>query len=261
MWPRKQCTLRLGRHSCQLWLRQGRQLQWLAKQDLQPAGESNTPYEPMGLAIQHLAQYVPKQARVQVIADSHWLPILLLDTGRSPLTGEQVHALAMHRFTEARGETARSWQFMSNYLAGEPKALAFGCPTQLRQAVAAGFSEHLGPSAFSGLQPTLNWAMQATNAEPGGQAACCTVLHEQDRSLLVFSKAHNLLGFHPSALLSMDPQQLVNEAKLLAWRCGVPARDWTFQVLSFDEQPRAKSSVMTTTPLNWTTLASSESGA
>lgn len=257
MWPRKQCVLRLGRHDCQLWLRQGRQMQLLATQELQSSAP-NTPYEPLRLAIQHLAPYVPDQARVQVIADSHWLPALLLDTGRAPLTETQVDALAMHRFTEARGEATRSWQFMSAYRAGERKALAFGCPPQLRQAVSESLAEHLAPAAFAGLQPTLNWAMSTAYAKPSGQAERCTVLSEQDRSLMVFSRGQSLLGFHSAAPVVGEPQHLMRDTQLLSWRCGVPAKDWHFHVLSFDAPPRKQSNMLPIPQLTWTSLASTE---
>lgn len=257
MWPRKQCILRLGRHGCELWLEQSRAVLGLAKQSV-PQAEAQSPYEPLRLAIQQLAQHVPARARVQVIVDSHWLPVLLVDTGHAPLAGGHINTLAMHRFAEVRGEAVRNWAFMSNYLAGDRKALAFGCPPQLQQVVQSTLAENAAPRAFCGLQPTLSWAMAKAPAKLGMQSNRCTVLHEQDRSLMVLSQGASLLGFHPALPAFESPQQFMHEAQRYAWRCGVPNKDWRFQVLAFEPRGPHESSDLGIPELNWSTLVSWE---
>lgn len=236
-------VLRLGQAQCQLWQSHGHG-QSLTLRLLANRAVNHIAHDQHAQLAQEVRQLLQEALpadsaafRLQVLADSKWLPLTLLQTGRAPLSASQVQALAQHRFKEVFGDQALHWTIESNYVSGDTHTLAFACPaallTNLRQALTSDAlgsptsSTAAGPLTSSSerlvrlesLQPTFAWIWN--HAPRLGSDPCYLVLAEHDRSVMAWIHKGRIKALQAAAPFMHCATDLAEHLPIQALRCGV----------------------------------------
>jgi hypothetical protein len=208
-------VVRLGQAFFQLWRVEGKRLVLTASE---PAHHiAHDQYQAIAQALAAMVQSLPSSARVQVLADSKWMPVSLLLTGRAPLSHAQIEALATHRFVQMFGEVANGWGVQTSYVAGDQHALAFACSTALQGKLAEGLSTR----KFAGLEPTLSWAWRRAERDHGLRGPSCLVLAEHDRSLIAWlTSSGKVQALQTAGPVLLGPAHVAKVLPLQALRSG-----------------------------------------
>lgn len=207
-------VLRLGQTYAQLWQADGQG--WTLLDSRSSHQLAHDQHQPLVELATSLTQTLPDRARIQVLADSKWMPLSMLLTGKPPLSGEQVDTLARHRFSQVFGDQTASWRIQTTYVAGDEQALAFGCPAGLE----AGLRQNL-KKRLCGLAPTLSWAWDYWRSTAGHHGAWLA-LAEHDRSILVWLSKGKAAALQPAGPVPKNPNQFLRAMRTEALRCGVP---------------------------------------
>ncbi|MBC7701778.1 hypothetical protein [Aquabacterium sp.] len=234
--------LRLGQAFMQLWRFNGHG--WVQIGCLPVHHLGHDQYQAIADLLPGLTQALPLGASVQVLADSKWMPVSLLNTGKAPLSRNQVDVLAKHRFAQIFGESANHWTIQTSYVAGDAQAMAFGCPAGLqaclRQSLEAQQPNGRGKYCFTGLAPTLSWAWNEAWRAHVGQAGSWLVLAEHDRSILVWASKGQASALQPAGPILLNPAQVNQLLKTESLRCGVVEETCAVLGTSFEDLPSMK---------------------
>ncbi|MDO9236957.1 MAG: hypothetical protein Q7U28_13120 [Aquabacterium sp.] len=254
LWPfgRAGYLVRLGQASVQLWQGHGRAWQQLGSLPCQHLAFDQAPA--LGELLTTLLKDLPSGARVQVLADSKWMPVNFNLMGAKPLASQQVQALAKHRFAQVFGEQAHDWDIQTTYVSGDPHALAFACPSALQ----ASLKQAIG--AMSGLQPTFSWVWNQCWQSHVGSGDAWVLLEEQDRSLMALISGGKPIALQAAAPIFTNPLQLNQSLQTEALRCGVLTQTKLVHGVSF-EAKAAMTAQSATTPmggLRWQVLGHTE---
>jgi hypothetical protein len=243
------CVLRLGQAHFQLWRVNGLRLELLASR---PSGHIRyNDYQAIANELAMLSNGLPAGASVQLLADSKWMPLSLLVTGRAPLSGAQVQALAKHRLVDVFGEQAQTWGVQTNYVGGDMQALAFACPDGLLASV------QQSPLQIQSMQPTFCWAWNQVWCHEGTKADKWLVFAEHDRTVMARMANGRLLAFQPAGPLVTSPAQLATALPIHALRCGLDETDHT--ALGISLEPRADmTQVSPTAGVRWHAVGTTE---
>lgn len=190
-----------------------------------------------------LKEAIPNEAKITVVADSKWVPVMLLNTGKEPLSSDQVRALAQHRFSELYGHGASHWTYLTNYLSGDQHCLAFGCPLDLGPAIQAGLDceETIKQSVDASrtkvklisLQPTFLWSWGVLQRK-GIARDRCFVLMEDDRALIAFYEKGKITAFHPAGP-QRSVSSLSSELPTVLLRAGMVDSPHSTMVATFEK--------------------------
>ncbi len=239
MWRSPPYLLRLGQAFIQLWQFNGRDWAQIESQAVHHLAHDQ--YTELSELLPGITQALPEGARVQVLADSKWMPVSMILTGSKPLSRAQIDVLAKHRFSQIFGEHAKVWNIQSSYVAGDAQTMAFACPsgllTGLRQGIEAqqpgGHVRH----RLVGLAPTLSWTWEKIWRSGAGQAGTWLVLAEQDRSILVWAPKGQALGLQPAGPTLQSPAHLDKVLRTEALRFGVFEESTSVAGFSFEAMP------------------------
>lgn len=245
VWPfaRQPCfVLRLGQAFIQLWKIDGRRWELIDSQEASHLAYNQ--HHAIADLLNSISRVLPIGAKLQVLADSKWMPVSLLQTGKPPLSSFQVAALARHRFTQIFGEQANGWNTQATYVAGDLQALAFACPTGLELALNQGLKTEQGKTRFAGLAPTLSWTWDRHWRSSMSRASKWLILAEHDRSLWVLASKGQLKALQPAGPVIVNAQQITKSLQVEALRCGVADEIQEIHGASFEAMP-----AMTTLPL------------
>jgi hypothetical protein len=162
---------------------------------------------------------------VQVLLDSKWMPLSLLNTGRAPLTGAQVQVLATHRFAQVFGEPAHHWEIQTSYVSGDVQTLAFACAKPLLSGLHHGLGLD-GPNATGrtrllSVQPTFCWVWNHVRRLEANRDDSWLVLAEHDRSIMTRVSKGHLLALHAAGPIVRNAGQLASAIQIQALRCGL----------------------------------------
>lgn len=217
-------VLRLGRHEAQRWAVSSvnsksegesdltllshadfREDLWQALPDTL-AGDGLWPCGELSRVLALLYPTSP-EAGIEVILESTWAPIMLMNTGGLLLREDEVVSLARHQFSslyETPGTHAAHWDIRVSFIPGETWAMGFGLPgpivATLRKA-----SGELGLH-MSRLQPAWAWGWKRAQA-----AACLPTApgedswwawQEQDRTLVSRVEGRGRVG---AQIFSLHP--------------------------------------------------------
>lgn len=215
-------VLRLGQAQLQLWQVAGRRLTLQASRSAVHIGHNQ--FQVIANEVAMLAQSLPTGTSVQLLVDSKWMPLSLLATGRAPLSGAQIHALATHRFVQTYGEQAQGWLVQTNYVSGDEQTLAFACAAQLLSGVRQGLGLDLanpsGRSRLQSVQPTFCWAWNQVRGHEAREDGWL-VMAEHDRSIMARVTKGRVLALQPAGPVLHTPAQLASALPVQAMRCGL----------------------------------------
>lgn len=224
MWPldliarrsRAKRLLHLGVHHVQAYIRENRQ--WALLRSVPIDAPTVAAWPQLERALQELMSDIdPSAAPVTVVLDSHWAPVCWVPAGQQPFSPQSFKALAQHRFSRIHGAAAQAWHIESNYLVGDPAALAFALPDALQSKLMAS----LGVTIT--LQPTLAHALEGCHddVQPG---VVQQALLEDDRMLVLTWQNGNLLGFHPALDVPNDPEACLKVLSVERARLDLPPK-------------------------------------
>lgn len=159
------------------------------------------------------AQAAGKQAvrrlhHADLVVESAWLPIMLIDTGPHLWKRAHIEALARHRLArlhEVPGESIAAWHVLVEHSAGDRQALVFGLsPAVHSMLVAAGAKCQI---QWSSLQPAFAWGWQRLRGRRSLASPGWWLWLEQDRTLLCHVGGGRLKAMNAGAALTSDAAQ------------------------------------------------------
>ena len=239
MWPLDLLTpsdwLHCSRRSVERWgvVSQGRRL--ISAHELDQKGSPSASELADGMkAVLKGAQ----GARIELMLDTCWLPLLLLDTGESLLSADQLDALVRHRlgllYTRETG-TAGSWATRVDHQAGERYALGTGLSSDIDAALRTA-AQTVGVR-WGALLPSFAWAWRQLRPDriwprsSGGKG--WFVWRESDRTLIGLFERGRLAAFNPGAPPSNSDAEIdgLIAAETLRW--GLEPRNLPVTVASW----------------------------
>lgn len=218
-------VLRIGRVAVERWKELPGGLACVASQPL----PLNPAYRLAQLpqAIETLFGQGGVSARVTVILESAWLPMMLVETGYAVWRRAEVEALLRHRFALLHDEPlnpVRDWDIRLDHHAGSPQALGYGFSPHLREALADA-ARRVGHE-WESLLPAWVWGWQRAlprrhlSSQIGHWA-----WEEQDRMLLGSFEKGRLVALNAAALPCGNTESLLREVQTHAVRSGLPTSE------------------------------------
>ena len=185
-------VVRVGRSTVEHWRAAGTDL-LLQQRSLLPSDRTPT-LEDLEAAIAALLTHAPSR-KIDLVLESAWLPVVLLDTGSRLLSNAEINALARHRFQrhhDTPSDPVAQWHLRADHRAGERWSLAYGLPDRvLTAATSAG--KFRGVS-WARIMPSLDWAAQRHAART--RTGTWIVFVEEDRQLVLRLAAGRAVGLH-----------------------------------------------------------------
>lgn len=240
MWPfeRQADVVRVGRNRIEYWASSARGLVLRGEQALGGAGGPQA----AGLAasLGRLLQAVQSDAamsrrstmRVDVVFESAWLPIMLIEVGQSPWSRRPLVALLRHRFSRLyneRDDPISAWHLQLDHRAGDARGLGYGLAPSIRQAAidatgAAGLR-------LASLQPAFSWGWQRLQRHRRSRFGAARrdgwwLWIEQDRAMACCLDARgHLQSLNAGAAVPEDAAQCQRLIEIEALRQGSPAQE------------------------------------
>ncbi|MFG6489626.1 hypothetical protein ACG04R_23320 [Roseateles sp. BYS78W] len=224
MWPleRKLDVLRVGRVHAEYWSRAPDGLVLQARHSLgaQP-GEPKTLEVGLRNWLLGLESASSRANPVDVVVESAWLPIMLIEVGRSKWRGDHMERLLRHRTTELHlqpGATTEDWSLQLDHRQGEPQALGYAlAPETQRALVGAVLAAGRRPAS---LQPALAWARRRFERRERRLRTCWWIWCEQDRAIVCRMERGRVTAMNAGAAVPGDEAQHARLVAIEAARCG-----------------------------------------
>lgn len=222
MWPldliarraRTKRLLHLGAHHVQAYKRENGQ--WTLQRSVPIDAPNVAAWPQLERSLQLLTAEVDlSNASVTVLLDSHWAPVCWVPAGQQPFSRQSFKALAQHRFSRIHSAAAQAWHIESNYLVGDPAALAFALPDALQSKLMSSLGDTIT------LQPTLAHVLEGfyADVQAGGLQQA---LLEDDRMLVLTWQNGSLLGFHPALDVPNGPEACLKALAVERARLDLP---------------------------------------
>lgn len=241
MWPfeRQADVVRVGRNRVEYWASSVRGLVLRGDQAL--AGAGGPQAAALAASLGRLLQAVHSDAamsrrstmRVDVVFESAWLPIMLIEIGHSLWSHRPLEALLRHRFSQLyneRNDPVSGWHLQLDHRAGDAHGMGYGLAPSIRQAAidatgAAGLR-------LASVQPAFSWGWQRLHRhrrQVVGDAARrggWWLWNEQDRALVCHvDSSGRLRSLNAGAAVPEDAAQCQRLIKVEALRQGIPGED------------------------------------
>lgn len=254
MWPfeRQADVVRVGRNRVEYWASSAQGLVLRGEQAI--AGAESMQAAALAVSLGLLFQTVRGAAgshqsaiRIDMIFESAWMPIMLIEAGHSLWSPKPIEALLRHRFAQLyndRDDPTAIWRLQLDHQPGDAYGLGYGMAPSIRQAAidaaaAAGVR-------LASLQPAFSWGRQRLRRQRGrvlGGAARRNVWWlwiEQDRSLVChFDDRGRLNSLNTGAAVPKDAAQCLRFIDIEALRQGVPAAETPGVVAGWHQAPHA----------------------
>ena len=254
MWPfeRQADVVRVGRNRVEYWASSARGLVLQGEQAI--AGAECMQAAALAVSLGLLIQTVRGAAglhqsatRIDMIVESAWMPIMLIETGHSLWSPKPIESLLRHRFSQLyndRDDPVAAWHLQLDYRPGDLQGMGYGIAPSTRQAAidaaaAAGLR-------LASLQPAFSWGRQRLRRQRGrvvGGAARRSVWWlwiEQDRSLVChFDDRGRLHSLNAGAAVPKDAAQCLRLIDIEALRQGLPAEEAHGLVVDWQQRPHA----------------------
>jgi hypothetical protein len=234
-------VLRLGRVAAERWQEVPGGLACVASQPLvfDAAGR----FEQLPGAIEALFGRTGN-ARVTVVLESAWVPLMLAETGRSVWRRPEVEALLRHRLALLHDDPAdpvAEWDVRVDHSVGNAQALAYGFSSSLREALAE--AARLVGREWAALLPAWAWGWQRSRPQRqwSGRVGHWA-LNEQDRMLLGSFEAGRLVALNAAARVCDDSQSLAQGLAAHVVRSGLPASEWPVVATAWCAAPQLPAS-------------------
>jgi len=228
VWPfeKQRDVLRIGKHAVELW---GREAGTRVKRRGVTIDGSVDLRGAVQLALEGES---PTRAPVDVVVESAWMPVLLLEPGPQLLRREHVEALLRHRLArvyDERSEAVSNWVLQVDHRPGDAYGLGFGLSPSARAAIEAGVQASGRPLAS--LQPAMQWARRIAKPREGWW-----LWLEHDRAVLAWLERGCVAALHAAADVPRDAATVARLVRVEAARAGVSAPEAPV-LLSGWEQP------------------------
>ncbi|MCR5881415.1 hypothetical protein LRS03_00460 [Rhizobacter sp. J219] len=229
MWRLKQSSsrevLRLGRLAAERWKEVPGGLTCVAAHPLTPDAADR--FAPLPHAIESLFAQAG-DARVTVVLESAWVPLMLAETGRAIWHRSEVEALLRHRFAALHDELTDpvgEWDVRVDHRPGDQWALGYGFSSRLRMALDE--ASRLSGREWVACLPAWSWGWQRVQPQrQWAKNAGHWVWQEQDRMLLGSFVAGRPVALNPAGRWSHDAESLGSELRVHSVRCGLQSADW-----------------------------------
>jgi hypothetical protein len=229
VWRRRQTSsrevLRLGRVAAERWQEVPGGLACVASQPLAPDAAGR--FTQLPRVIETLFAQ-GGDARVTVVLESAWVPLMLAETSRSVWRRPEVEALLRHRLAllyDDPADPVGEWDVRIDHRAGDAWALGYGFSLRLREALAE--AARLVGREWAALLPAWAWGWQ--RSQPQRQWAGKVghwAWHEQDRLLLGSFEAGRLVALNAAGPVCDNSELLAREVAAHRTRSGLPASEW-----------------------------------
>jgi hypothetical protein len=171
----------------------------------------------------------PPTRAVDLVVESAWLPVMLVDVGESLLSRKTIEALLRHRLAQQFGDKnapAAAWVLQIDHQPGESQALGYGLAPATRRALldsvaAAGWR-------VQSLRPALAWGWQRLDsrrrafAARKAQRSAWWIWSEQDRSLIGHCNGRGRFdALNAGAAAAADDADCVRLIRIEALRHGL----------------------------------------
>lgn len=138
---------------------------------------------------------------IDVVLESSWLTVVLLETGRELWRPAQVEALLRHRLArvhDERGDAVAGWELSVDHRAGDAQGLGFGLSPLVKTAVAGAVAA--AGCRIASIQPAFQWGRQRLTQSHEGW----WIWLEQDRAIVSHIEADRVTAMNPAADLPAD---------------------------------------------------------
>ena len=224
MWPgdgtRPTECLRIGRHAVERWTSVDAILALSAEHALPQSSPPNP--QRITEAIAALYAQAP-DTPVALVLESAWLPVMLVDTGRTLLPAAQVEALVRHRFGLMHSDgpdPVSAWELRIEHRAGSRHALAYGMAPQLKQTLIA--AARVMGLRWAAMTPAFAWGLQRLRpAKSWPRSAGWFAWPEQDRTLVARIESNQVVGFNAGAPRVADVSGLLALVDSEGTRLGI----------------------------------------
>ncbi|MGM9491332.1 hypothetical protein [Ideonella sp. YS5] len=232
MWPlefgtrRRRGVLRIGRERAEYWAcsAAGLELRGHHVLSAKPGTEALLEAE-----LHAWLETIDSEARgkpLDLVLESAWLPVLLLELGRSLWSRAQVENLLRHRLAALYanpGESASGWQLQLDHRVGDPQAIGYGLAPSVSQAV-------LGAMAAAGLraaslQPAFAWGWQRFERRRRGLRHGWWTWVEQDRAMVCRMEHGRITAMNAGAAMPSDDEEAIRLVAIEAARMGIEGPD------------------------------------
>lgn len=225
MWllERRRDVLRIGRQCAEYWVSTADGLELHARLVLgaEPGAVGMLEAELRGW-LQALGGEASRANRVDVVLESAWLPVMLIEVGRQAWSRGQVERLARHRIAQLHlppGVPADDWGLRLDHRPGDAQAIVYGLAPSTRQAVLDAMTAS-GRRAAS-LQPAWAWARQRLARRGPGLRTGWWGWAEQDRALVGRFERGRITALNAGAPLPGDDGEQARLFAVEAARCGL----------------------------------------
>ncbi|QTN25664.1 hypothetical protein HZ992_12220 [Rhizobacter sp. AJA081-3] len=157
-----------------------------------------------------------------VVLESAWLPVVLLDTGRELWRPAQVEALLRHRLArvyDERGDAVAGWELSIDHRAGDAQGLGFGLSPLVKSAVVSAVAA--SGCTMTSIQPAVQWGRQRHRQRREGW----WVWLEQDRAIVSHLEAGRMTAMNPAAALPSDHATCLAMLRIERLRLGIEKDD------------------------------------
>jgi hypothetical protein len=231
--------LRVGPHAVERWKDARGALSLEASQALQPDAVAQA--QVLVAAVRALYSNKPEK-KVTLLLESAWLPVMLVDTGSTPLSSVQFDALVRHRFGLHYGDMrdpVSAWELRIEHQAGRRHALAYGLSPRIKQAlIEAGEASGV---KWDAMLPAIGWGRQRLRpAAPRASATAWWAWQEQDRLLVARTARNEIVGFNSGAARFDDETGIVHLIESEEARLGVATKTDPITVAVWDDPARAR---------------------
>lgn len=215
MWPfeARREVLRIGRHGAELWRHRAQGLALIhstrvdSRHDLAGALHALFAAQPGG------------RGGVDVLLESAWLPVLLLETGPDLWSRDTVQGLLRHRLErvyDERDDAVASWGLAVDHRPGERFGIGFGLSPRVQSTVneacaAAG-------RQVASMQPMWQWARRRLAPQEGWW-----MWMEQDRALVALLARGQVVALQPAADVPVTEAQAREIVRIEQVRAGLGA--------------------------------------
>lgn len=152
-----------------------------------------------------------------IVLESAWLPLMLLNVGTAPWSTAKLQALLRHRLGELYGKASvDAWNLLLDYRPGDAKALGYGLAPGIKQAVVDAASAT--GQKLASVQPAFQWA--ARRLKPQRRTEGWWLWLEQDRALLARVRQGRVVALNAAAPLPRDEADSARLANIEARRLG-----------------------------------------
>jgi hypothetical protein len=218
VWPfdRRCDVLRVGRDRVERWTSARRGLMLHSQQAL-----SARPFEAAALqtAVTQLLHDGERTRAVDVVVESAWLPLLLIEPGSALLSRMEVEALLSHRVTTVFGAPGAgdAWELIVEHRAGDRQGLGFALASTVRIALLA--SLRAADCRVSSIQPAFTWGRAHFGSKVPGDG--WWLWQERDRTLVALLRKRRVVALNAGAPLATSAEQAEGLVHIESLRQGL----------------------------------------